>query len=92
MHNDQDGYKWVVSDVNATKRWALELRGVPGRLTVVDVLRVEYAEDGIDVTGVEKLFTIGSRDGTRPGLAENLLLCSSHPVGTTSCHSPLKLL
>lgn len=71
--NDQDGYKWVVSDVDASKRWTLELRGIPGRLTVVDVLRVEYADNGVDVAGVEKLFTIGSRDGTRPGLAENLL-------------------
>ncbi|WP_372983271.1 hypothetical protein, partial [Marinobacter sediminum] len=71
--NDQDGYKWVISDVDATKRWTLELAGIPGRLTVVDVLKVEYAENGIEVSGAEKLFTIGSRDGTRPGLAENLL-------------------
>ena len=38
---DQDAYKWTVSDVDAQKRWTFELQGVPGRLTIVDVLRLE---------------------------------------------------
>jgi hypothetical protein len=71
--SDQDGFKWLVSDVDASKRWTLELKGIPGRLTIVDVIRLKYAENGVDVEGFEKLFTIGSRDGSRPGLAENVL-------------------
>ena len=48
---DQDGYKWTVSDVDAQKRWNFELQGVPGRLTIVEMIRVDFADNGVDVTG-----------------------------------------
>ena len=70
---DQDGFKWTVSDVDAQERWTLELQGIPGKLTVVDVIRVEYAENGVDVLGTKRLFTIGSRDGLRMARIEDLL-------------------
>lgn len=70
---DQDGFLWTVSDVDAQKRWTFELEGIPGELTVVDVLRLEYAEDGVGVAGRTKLLTIGSRDGVKPALAQDLL-------------------
>ena len=70
--DDQDGFIWSVSDVDAQKRWTLELQGIPGALTVVEVIRLEYADNGVGVAGKTTLFTIGSRDGSKPGLAENL--------------------
>ena len=70
--DDQDGFIWTVSDVDAQKRWTLELQGIPGTLTIVEVIRLEYADNGIDVASRTTLFTIGSRDGSKPALAENL--------------------
>ena len=70
---DQDGFLWSVSDVDAVKPWTFTLQGVPGALTIAEVMRLEYAEDGVTLAGRETLFTIGSRDGSRPGVAEGLL-------------------
>ena len=70
---DQDGYKWVVSDVDAQRRWTFELQGIPGKLTVVEVVRIDYAENGVDVAGTERLFKMGTRDGSKPSIHEDLL-------------------
>jgi len=70
---DQDGFLWSVSDVDAASPWTLTLQGIPGRLTITEVLRLSYGDDGQSITGRERLFTLGSRDGVRPGVAENLL-------------------
>ena len=71
--SDQDGFLWSVSDVDAVKPWTFTLQGIPGVLTIAEVMRLEYAEDGVTLAGRETLFTIGSRDGSRPGVAEGLL-------------------
>jgi hypothetical protein len=71
--NDQDGFIWTVSDVDAQQRWTLELNGIPGALTVVEVIRLEFADNGVDVASKTTLFTFGSRDGSQPALAENLI-------------------
>jgi hypothetical protein len=70
---DQDGFRWSVSDVDAARPWTFTLQGIPGALTIVEVMRPEYADDGITVSARESLFTLASRDGSRPGLAEGLL-------------------
>jgi len=70
---DQDAYLWTVSDVDALKRWTFELHGIPGRLTIVEIVRLEYAENGVDVTGYEKLMKMGTRDGLKPSIHEDLL-------------------
>ena len=71
--DDQDGYKWTVSDVDAQKRWTFDLQGIPGRLTIVEVLQVEYADNGVDVVDTHKLFTMGTRDGSKPSIHEDLI-------------------
>jgi len=71
--DDQDAFLWTVSDVDAQKRWTLDLAGIPGRLTIVEVIRVTYADNGVDVTAREILFTMGTRDGSRPSIHEDLL-------------------
>jgi hypothetical protein len=70
--DDQDGFLWSVSDVEAQKRWTLELNGIPGSLTIVEIIRLEYADNGVDIADKNTLFVIGSRDGSKPVLAENL--------------------
>jgi len=70
---DQDAFKWTVSDVDAQKRWTLELQGIPGNLTLVEVIRVEYADNGVDVTALERLFKMGTRDGSKPSIHRDLL-------------------
>jgi len=70
---DQDGFLWTVSDVDATTPWTFVFQGVPGTLSLAEVIRLEYAADGTTLTGRKTLFTLGSRDGSRPSAAENLL-------------------
>ncbi|MBT8443986.1 MAG: hypothetical protein KJO13_04535, partial [Gammaproteobacteria bacterium] len=69
---DQDAWLWTVSDEDASRRWRLELVGLPGRLTIVEVMTLEYAETG-DLEQADRLMSFGSRDGQHPEVAENLL-------------------
>jgi len=70
---DQDGFLWTVSDVDAQQRWTFELDGIPGALTVVEVIRLQHADDGAGIAGRKVLFVLGSRDGSRPAIAEDLV-------------------
>lgn len=70
---DQDGFLWTVSDVDAARPWTFTLQGVPGALTVAEVIRLERADDGKTLTGRKVLFRLGTRDGSRPGVAEEVL-------------------
>jgi hypothetical protein len=70
---DQDGFLWTVTDDDARKRWDFELHGIPGALTIVEVVRVEYTEDGAEVAGVDRLMKMGSRDGLQPSIHRNQL-------------------
>jgi hypothetical protein len=69
---DQDGYAWMVSDVDAGRRWTLELQGIPGRLTVVDIARIAYDENR-EVSGAERLLKFGTRDGSHPAIRSDLI-------------------
>ncbi len=71
--NDQDGYRWTISDVDAQQSWSISFQGVPGRLSVVDVIRVAYADNGVDVVSTETLMTLGSRDGSKPVEVNDLI-------------------
>jgi hypothetical protein len=71
--NDQDGYLWTVSDDDARKRWTFELQGIPGALTIADVVRLEYADNGVDVVGTRNLMKMGTRDGVTPSVAADLI-------------------
>jgi len=71
--NDQDGYRWTISDVDAQQSWTISFQGVPGRLSVVDVIRLTYADNGVDVLSQDKLATLGSRDGSKPIVIRDLI-------------------
>lgn len=70
---DQDGFVWTVSDDDARKRWTFELRGIPGRLTIAEVVRVEMADGKSAVVGAERLMKMGTRDGLTPSIARDLI-------------------
>ena len=71
---DQDGFLLTVSDDDARKLWDFELTGIPGALTIADLLRVKYADNGRDVEAVEPLMKMGTRDGLTPSIHRNQLL------------------
>jgi len=70
---DQDAYLWTVSDNDARKRWTFELRGVPGALTIAQVFRFEFADNGVDVVSKESLMKMGTRDGLTPSITRDLI-------------------
>lgn len=70
---DQDGFLWTVDESQSMLPWTFTLQGIPGALTVVDVMQLQYAEDGRTLTGTRKFFTLGSRDGSRPVTLSGLL-------------------
>jgi len=73
LRGDQDGFLWTVSDDDARKLWTFELHGIPGALTIAEIVRVEYAENGSDVASVQRLVKMGTRDGLTPSLHADLL-------------------
>ena len=70
---DQDGFMWTVSDEDAQKRWVFELHGIPGRLTIADVFRIEFADNGVDVASKSSLMKMGTRDGYTPAITRDLI-------------------
>lgn len=61
--NDQDAWVWEVSEAQAGVPWAVEIEGIPGELTKLDLIRVTFADNGVDVTSADTLWTFGTRDG-----------------------------
>ncbi len=55
---DQDGYLWSVSDVDAQHSWSFELAGIADALTQVEIIRLTYTDDGIEVAKRETLFNL----------------------------------
>jgi len=73
MGANQDGFLWSVSDTDARKRWSFELQGIPGALTITDIVVLEYADNGVDVTGKRSLMKMGTRDGSKASIHEGLI-------------------
>lgn len=69
---DQDGYLWTVTDNDARTRWTVQLNGEPGALTIAQVVRLEYSDNGVDVVAKQGLFKMGTRDGSTPSVHEDL--------------------
>lgn len=69
---DQDAYLWTVSDLDAGRRWNFALQGIAGALTIMEIARISYNDAG-EVTGADRLFKLGSRDGLRAIFANDLI-------------------
>lgn len=72
VDGDQDAYLWSVSDEDAGHRWTLELQGIPGALTILEVVRLGYDDAGV-LSAAATLLKLGSRDGQRPATADGLV-------------------
>lgn len=70
---DQDGFNWTISDDDAHKRWSLTLEGIPEAITTLDIIELEYAANGTDISARKNLLSLTSRDGSRPVRIDNLL-------------------
>jgi len=73
VKGDQDGFIWTVSDDDARKLWTFELHGIPGALTIAEIVRVEYADNGIGVATIKRLMKMGTRDGLTPSIHPDLM-------------------
>ena len=73
LGKDQDGFRWSVSDEEATTPWTLTLEGLPGTLTRMDVLKLDWTDDGQAVAGRTRLVTLQTPDGQRPTTTSGLL-------------------
>lgn len=67
--SDQDAFTWEVTDQMAAAPWSLSLEGVPGALTKVDIIKVEYADDGQSVVAAERLWDHSASSG-QPATSE----------------------
>lgn len=76
---DQDAYVWEVGEDAAMQAWAIEIQGVSGQLTKMDVLDVTFAENGVDVAGFDSLLSWGTRDG-RPATSEPFVVAPGRYV------------
>ncbi|MFK8010396.1 MAG: VWA domain-containing protein [Marinicellaceae bacterium] len=60
---DQDLFLWNLSDAATDYFWDIELTGVPGRLTQIDFMQLDFTQDGTSVTKVNKTLTLKHNDG-----------------------------
>lgn len=60
---DQDAYSVQIGEDEAFTRYRLVVEGPGGVLTQADILRVEFAPNGTDVSAVDRLLTFGTEDG-----------------------------
>ncbi len=65
---DQDGFIWTVTDDDARKTWDFELHGIPGALTIVELVKVQPTGDGSEVASADRLMKMGTRDGVTPAI------------------------
>lgn len=63
--DDQDAFQWVVPDDRAETTWTFDIEGIPDQLTRVQVLRVQFADNGTDVEDYTDLYSFGTTDGSR---------------------------
>jgi hypothetical protein len=61
--DDQDAWWWEVDEEMAARSWQLEVESIPGQVTKVDLMRIEFAADGVGVTSADTLLGFGTADG-----------------------------
>ena len=82
--SDQDFYKFTFDDTAAAQRWTLAAEGVPGQPTTVQILRIKFADNGVDVAENTKLAVLDLPDGSPQALNDLLLRAGDYYVGVTS--------
>lgn len=68
--NDQDAFWWEVDERGADQRWVIDLEGIAGHLTSLDLIRLAFADNQTDVERRDDLLNVSTRNGslvTSPG-------------------------
>ncbi|MBX3142713.1 MAG: VWA domain-containing protein [Trueperaceae bacterium] len=81
---DQDAFWWEVDEASAAHRWVIDIESYPGHLTQLDILRISFAPNGVDVTDVEALYRFGTRDGSRSTSGEFLVAPGSYLLAVST--------
>ncbi|HRN18292.1 MAG TPA: hypothetical protein PLU66_04330, partial [Trueperaceae bacterium] len=82
--SDQDAFRWDVSEEQAAHRWEIELVGPNGTLTKLDLFRVTFAENGSDVTAVDKFLDLGTQGGAAAVSQEFLVEPGTYFLGVSN--------
>lgn len=82
--SDQDAFAWTVSEEDSQRPWRFELESIRGQLTTVEVFRVEFAPDGVDVTRADSLLKVGTPDGRTATSQPRLFAAGTYILGLSA--------
>ena len=60
---DQDAWVWEVTEADAEVPWTMLVQGIRGQLTKVDVIGIQFTEDGTGVASADTAFSHGTSTG-----------------------------
>ena len=63
LDDAQDTFVWDVSDEDAAVPWVVEIEGIEGNLTQLDLVHATFADDGVGVTAADKMWRFGTTTG-----------------------------
>lgn len=72
--SDQDAFWWEVDELAAAHQWTANIQGVAKQVNRFSLFKIEFADNGVDVTAANEMYTFASGDGSptdsRPFLIE----------------------
>ncbi|MCX6044334.1 MAG: VWA domain-containing protein [Chloroflexi bacterium] len=78
---DQDLFVWTISATDAQQIWQLAFHAMPYGVSGVQLLKIEFADNGKDVTNSTKLFELSSPDGQDVNVDQLLLTPGTYYLG-----------
>lgn len=81
---DQDAFIWEVDEHGADQLWVIDLEGITNQLTRLDVMRLTFADNQIDVTAREDLLSVGTTTGRRVTSSEFVLEPGQYYIGLST--------
>lgn len=61
---DQDAFWWEVDELTAAHQWTANIQGVARQVNRLSLFRIEFADNGVEVTAANEIFTFASADGS----------------------------
>ena len=81
---DQDAFRWEVTEKHARHRWTLAVEGPRNGVTTVELFKVTFADNGVDVTQVEKYSSVTTPNGGAALSGEFLVQPGSYYLGVAT--------
>src|SRR6056297_2326007 len=63
LDDAQDTFVWDVANEDAAVPWVVEIEGIEGNLTQLDLVHATLADDGVGVTAADKMWRFGTTTG-----------------------------